>query len=93
MDLLRLLLTTLSRSGEKEKEPWEKGNSWLIGMSLQPEFIVTKIRELTTLNSENITSAITDVIFNPLTVYYKDMYGDENLSCAITDVNFVVTKV
>lgn len=93
MDILKLLLTVLSRSGEKEKEPWEKGNSWLVGVGILPEFKVTAIRTILTNNSENIVTNLADIKFTPIQVYYKNMYENENITTGLVDINFVVTKV
>ena len=63
-----LLMMVLNRSGEPEKQPWEKDNSWLIN------------------------AGIKDIVFGVQQVYYKSMYGAENLLVSISDISFVVTK-
>lgn len=43
--------------------------------------------------NENLTTSITDVIFDVKRVYYKDTYSSENINTSISDISFVVTKV
>lgn len=66
MDLLRLLITTLNRSGEIEPPPtppWEKDNSWLINASIVPEFKVSQVYYTDMFEPENLTTSITDISF------------------------------
>ena len=63
MDLINLLLSVLNRSGEKEKEPWEKDNSWLIRTSILPEFRVTQVFYKSMYANENLNAGISDVSF------------------------------
>lgn len=93
LPILRLLTTVLGRAGEAEKQPWQKGNSWLINTSILPEFVVTKLSYKNGYSSENLTSGITDVIFTSRQVYYTNMYSVENLTVGIADITFAVTKI
>ena len=63
MDLINLLLSVLNRSGEKEKEPWEKDNSWLIRTSILPEFRVSQVFYKSRYSDENLNAGISDVSF------------------------------
>lgn len=84
----------LNRSGEPEKQPWQKGNSWLIQTGIKDIiFNVTQIAYQNTQNSENISVGVSDITFDVKQVFYKDMYTSENISAGITDISFVVTKV
>ncbi|NLJ59279.1 MAG: hypothetical protein GX339_10610 [Tissierellia bacterium] len=43
---------------------------------------------------ENLTVAVTDIIFDVIQVYYSSIYSDgENLEGTVTDISFVVTKI
>lgn len=89
-----LLMMVLNRSGEPEKQPWEKDNSWLINAGIKDIiFKVTKTKYNDVFTSENISTGIVDISFVPSQVYYKDMYGLENISASIADISFIVTKV
>lgn len=93
MSLLNLLVTVLNRGGTKEKQPWEKDNSWLIRVGILPEFKVTPLSYKNGYDGEeNITTNISDLVFNVKQVYYKSMYEAENLMTSIADISFVVTK-
>ena len=61
MDLLRLLVTTLNRN--REIEPWEKDNSWLINATIVPEFKVSQVYYTDMHGVENLTTGITDISF------------------------------
>ena len=63
MDLINLLLSVLNYGGEKEKEPWEKDNSWLIRTSILPEFRVTQVFYKSMYANENLNAGISDVSF------------------------------
>ena len=64
LPILRLLTTVLSRGGEPEKQPWEKGNSFLISASIADlVFNVTPINYRTGHNIENLVASITDLSF------------------------------
>ena len=63
MNLINLLLSVLNHGGEKEKEPWEKDNSWLIRTSILPEFRVTQVFYKSMYTDENLNSGISDVSF------------------------------
>lgn len=64
MSLLNLLVTVLNRGGAKEKEPWEKGNSWLINTGIKDiVFNVTQVQYRDSYTSENISAGITDISF------------------------------
>lgn len=64
MSLLNLLVTVLNRGGTKEKQPWQKGNSWLINIGIKDiVFNVTQVQYRNTYTSENISAGITDINF------------------------------
>ena len=63
MDLIKLLLSVLNNGGEKEKEPWEKGNSWLIRTSILPDFKVTQVLYKPMYTNENLNAGISDISF------------------------------
>ena len=93
MQLLKLLVTILNRNQEvEEKKPWDKDNSWLIKSQIMPEFVVKKIESKNFYNDERISTSISDIFFKSTQVYFKPMYGIENLNIAITDISFIVTK-
>lgn len=84
----------LNRSGEPEKQPWQKGNSWLIQTGIKDIiFNVTQLTHRSMYEAENITTGISDIVFDVKQVYYTDMYGPENLTAGIADISFIVTKV
>lgn len=59
-----LLFLVLSRGGEAEKQPWEKGNSHLINVGIGDiNFVVTKVNYTNTFGTENISAGITDITF------------------------------
>ena len=59
-----LLMMVLNRSGEPEKQPWEKDNSWLINTGIKDiMFNVTQVQYKNTYTSENILAGITDISF------------------------------
>ena len=88
-----LLMMVLNRSGEPEKQPWEKDNSWLINAGIKDiMFKVTPLSYKSGYDTENISTSISDIVFGVQQVYYKSMYEAENLLTSITDISFVVTK-
>lgn len=64
---LRLLLTVLNRPGksQEEKQPWDKGNSWLIPASISD--ILFDVKQVYYTNGynggENLSAGITDISF------------------------------
>lgn len=59
-----LLFLVLSRGGETEKQPWEKGNSFRIDVGIDDiNFLVTKVNYTNAFGAENISAGITDITF------------------------------
>ena len=59
-----LLFLVLSRGGETEKQPWEKGNSWLVTIGATADVDFLKVNYNNVNVSENITiGAIANVDF------------------------------
>lgn len=58
-----LLFLVLNRAGEQEKQPWQKGNSWIINTGVNISFIVSKVYYRNAYAIENINVGITDISF------------------------------
>lgn len=91
--LFQFLVTILNRSGESEKKPWEKDNSWLINTNLVPSIIVTPISYRNMNSEEHISTSASDIALSVTQVHYKNTKSEENISTGISDITIAITKI
>lgn len=86
-------LLVLGRQGEIDKPPWEKDNSWLLGLKMKPTFKVTQIKYTNVYHNEQIKTGFTDINFKPIQIKYTNAYHNEQIRTGFTDINFNVTDL